>query len=143
MGMKRKYRYLTLGDREKIAEWCNSGMRPANIAEKLGFSTAAIYRELKNGFAGEVDGRKIYDPVLAERNTREKIKNRGNPLPRKGKIAEEQAVCIVKTEPTGEIKVIFSGAAPMSKTERMRIVTESIAEGIAKNMAAGAVGIEK
>ena len=130
--MKRKYKLLTFADREKIAEWCNEGLRPAAIAERLGSNLATIYRELKNGTTGEADGQRIYDPVFAEQSARTRLKNRGRPLPRKGRIAEERAICVVKNDPTtGEIKIVFSGAAPLRRKDRMRIVAAAMAKQIA------------
>ena len=54
--MVRHYKYITFSDRREIAALYQANARPADIAEKIGVSTAAIYRELKRGETVEEDG---------------------------------------------------------------------------------------
>lgn len=81
----RKYRYLTFADRKQIAAWYQSGDRPADIADRLGMSTKAIYLELKRGEPTDETGavildrnqRRAYNPVLAQQRLQENFKRRG------------------------------------------------------------------
>jgi IS30 family transposase len=77
--MKRKYRYLTLSNRNEIAEYCTNGKSPAEIAGLLDFNIATIYRELKRGGTGERDelGRIVYNAALAHEHSLDRIKKRG------------------------------------------------------------------
>ena len=69
----RRYKYITFADRKQIAAWYQSGERPADIAEKIGVSAAAVYRELKCGETVGEDGAPVldrnqrwaYNPVIA------------------------------------------------------------------------------
>jgi IS30 family transposase len=125
--MKRKYKLLTFGDREKIAEMCTAGNTLSDISEAVGVSLQTVYRELKRGFAGEIGGCKIYDPNLAETVVREKIKKRGRVNLRAG-LQSKENVAVVKVDPeTGEIKVAFSAPVSLTPGERARIVAESLA----------------
>lgn len=49
MKTDRKYRTLTWSDRLKIEAWLQVGVRPKEMAEKLGVHFVTIYRELKRG----------------------------------------------------------------------------------------------
>lgn len=71
--MTRKYRYLSESDRSRLAVWYREEKRPCDIALWLGVHTATIYTELKRGQEGGLDlnGRRVYDPVLAEQRVRE------------------------------------------------------------------------
>lgn len=81
----RKYRYITFADRKQIAAWYQAGDRPADMAERLGLSTKAIYLELKRGaYTDETGGvildrnqRRAYNPVLAQRRAQANLKRRG------------------------------------------------------------------
>lgn len=77
--MAGKYKYIEFQDRKQIAAWYVSGERPADIAEWLGVSTAAIYRELKRGATGNLDRnqRQEYNPVLAQQIVQANFKRRG------------------------------------------------------------------
>jgi hypothetical protein len=73
----KKYKYLTYSDRKKIAAHC-ADERAADIATRLGFCTATIYRELKRGITEtDANGTAIYDPDYAEHNVRRNINMRG------------------------------------------------------------------
>ena len=67
--MVRKYKYITFSDRKQIAALYQSNARPADIAEKIGVTVAAIYRELKRGETVGEDGA----PVL-DRNQRRRVR---------------------------------------------------------------------
>lgn len=81
----RKYRYITFADRKQIAAWYQAGDRPADMAERLGMSTKAIYLELKRGEDTDEAGaaildrnqRPAYNPVLAQQRVQANIKRRG------------------------------------------------------------------
>jgi len=77
--VNRKYRYITLEDRRKIAAWHLDNMRPVDIAARLGVHTATIYHELKRGNTGELDQnqRPAYDADIAQREVQEGFKRRG------------------------------------------------------------------
>ena len=72
--MVRKYKYISFSDRKQIAALYLSNTRPADIAEKIGVSAAAVYRELKRGETAGNDGapvldrnqRRAYNPVVAQ-----------------------------------------------------------------------------
>ena len=49
------YKYITFDDRKKIEKLYNDGMKITDIAVAVGFSFAAIYRELKRGYTGNYD----------------------------------------------------------------------------------------
>lgn len=75
----REYRYITLADQKQIAAWCQADDYPADMAERLGMSSKAIYLELRRGEPGcwlnlaagqaaEMETRVIgLDPAEAER----------------------------------------------------------------------------
>lgn len=81
----QKYRYITFTDRKQIAAWYQAGDRPADIAQRLGMSTKAIYLELKRGEYTDEAGaaildrnqRRAYSPVLAQQRVQANIKRRG------------------------------------------------------------------
>lgn len=83
--MVRQYRYITFADRKQIAAWYLNNDRVADMAERLGVSTAAVYRELKRGEATGDDGnmildrnqRPVYNPVLAQQTVQANFKRRG------------------------------------------------------------------
>ena len=83
--MARHYKYITFSDRREIAALYQANERPADIAEKIGVSTAAIYRELKRGETIEVDGapvldrnrRRAYNPVIAQQTVQANFRRRG------------------------------------------------------------------
>lgn len=70
-----------------MSAWYRAGERPADIAQRLDVSTAAIYRELKRGEVLNDDGsplldynqRRVYNPVLAQQRVKENFKRRGKP----------------------------------------------------------------
>ena len=69
---------LTLGKRREIERLYNKDARPSAIAV-IGVTTATIYRELKRGETGELDGHfhPAYSAEAAERAVRLSIRNRG------------------------------------------------------------------
>ena len=75
----RIYKFLTRGDRQKIAMWHLENERPCDIAKWLKVHTATIYNELQRGQNGELDKnqRLAYDPELAQRNLQKNFKCRG------------------------------------------------------------------
>ncbi len=77
--MERKYRYLGPAERAEIERLHNGGARPKLIAEKIGAHIATIYRELPNGYTGDIDeyGRRIYSAEVAQRTFERNIKRRG------------------------------------------------------------------
>ena len=81
----RQYKYLTFQDRKLIAAWNRSGERPADMAKRLGVTTATIYRELKRGETVGEDGapvldrnrRRAYNPVIAQQTVQANFRRRG------------------------------------------------------------------
>lgn len=81
----RKYRYIDFSDRKQIAARYTNGDRVADIADDLGVSTAAVYRELKRGaFLDEYGNavldrnqRPAYNPVIAQQSVQANIRRRG------------------------------------------------------------------
>ena len=81
----RQYKYISFQDRKRIAARYSSGDRVADIADGLGVSTAAVYRELKRGETADDDGavmldrnqRPAYNPVIAQQRVQESIRRRG------------------------------------------------------------------
>ena len=81
----RRYKYITFADRKQIAAWYQTNERPADIAERLGFTAAAIYRELKRGETVGDDGapvldrngRRAYNPVIAQQTVQANFRRRG------------------------------------------------------------------
>ena len=63
----------------------NAKERPADIAERLGVTTATIYRELKRGETVGEDGapvldrnrRRAYNPVIAQQTVQANFRRRG------------------------------------------------------------------
>lgn len=83
--MVRQYRYIDFQDRKKIAVLYLSNERVADIAARLGVSTAAVYRELKRGETTDGSGnvvldrnqRRAYNPVIAQQTVQANFKRRG------------------------------------------------------------------
>lgn len=83
--MVRQYRYIDFQDRKKIAALYLSNERVADIAARLGVSTAAVYRELKRGETSDESGnvvldrnqRRAYNPVIAQQTVQANFKRRG------------------------------------------------------------------
>lgn len=81
----RRYKYITFPDRKQIAALYQSNVRPADIAERLGVTTATIYRELKRGETVGDDGapvldrnqRRSYNPVVAQQTVQANFRRRG------------------------------------------------------------------
>jgi IS30 family transposase len=75
----RRYKYIEFQDRKQLAVWYASGDRPADIAERMGVTTATIYRELKRGYTGNLDRnqRPEYNPVVAQQTTQAAFQRRG------------------------------------------------------------------
>lgn len=74
------YRYLTYEDRRKLAALYAAGESLTDIAFELGVHLATVYRELKRGTTGELDGngRNGYDPELAQRTVQDSFKRKGH-----------------------------------------------------------------
>ena len=83
--MVRKYKYISFSDRKQIAALYQTNARPADIAEKIGVTTATIYRELKRGETVGEDGapvldrnrRRAYNPVVAQQTVQANFGRRG------------------------------------------------------------------
>ena len=83
--MVRKYKYITFSDWKQIAALYQSNTRPADIAERLGVTTATIYRELKRGETVGEDGapvldrnqRRAYNPVIVQQTVQASFGRRG------------------------------------------------------------------
>ena len=77
--MGRKLRYLGPNERAEIEKLHNGGAPAAVIAGRIGAHVATVYRELQNGYTGDVDeyGRKVYKADLAQENFERNIKRRG------------------------------------------------------------------
>ena len=83
--MVRKYKYISFSDRKQIAALYQTNARPADIAEKIGVTTATIYRELKRGETVGEDGapvldrnrRRAYNPVVAQQKVQASFRRRG------------------------------------------------------------------
>ena len=83
--MVRKYKYISFSDRKQIAALYQTNARPADIAEKIGVTTATIYRELKRGETVGEDGapvldrnrRRAYNPVVAQQTVQANCGRRG------------------------------------------------------------------
>ena len=83
--MVRKYKYISFSDRKQIAALYLSNARPVDIAEKIGVSAAAVYRELKRGETSGDDGapvldrnqRRAYNPVVAQQTVQANFRRRG------------------------------------------------------------------
>ena len=74
-----KYRYISMADRRKIAEWYLNGDRPCDMAERLGIHVSTIYNELRRGQTDELDKnqRPAYNPELAQRTVQANLRQRG------------------------------------------------------------------
>ena len=66
--------------RDKIEALYNTGVPVKEIAEELGYSGAAIYRELKRGYITNQDGEKKYSADSAQKEADLKKANKGAPL---------------------------------------------------------------
>ena len=83
--MARHYKYITFSDRREIAALYQANERPADIAGRLGVTTATIYRELKRGETVGEDGapvldrnrRRAYNPVIAQQTVQASFRRRG------------------------------------------------------------------
>ena len=83
--MVRKYKYISFSDRKQIAALYQTNARPADIAEKIGVTTATIYREVKRGETVGEDGapvldrnrRRAYNPVIAQQTVQANFGRRG------------------------------------------------------------------
>lgn len=85
--MVRQYRYLDFQDRKQISARYLNGDRVADIADGLGVTDAAVYRELKRGEALDESGnvildrnqRRAYNPVIAQQRVQANFRRRGKP----------------------------------------------------------------
>lgn len=75
----KKYKYLILTERQKMAEMYKNGDRIADIAQALEVNSGTVYNELKRGFTGRLDinQRREYDPELGQRRAMEGLRKRG------------------------------------------------------------------
>jgi len=79
-------RYFDYNDRERFAELYAEGVPLCEIAEAMNTSLATVYREIARGDTGKYleNGRKRYDPRLAEEKFQTGIKNRGRAMKAEG-----------------------------------------------------------
>ena len=86
--MARHYKHINFSDfsgRREFAALYQANARPADIAGRLGVTTAAIYRELKRGETVGEDGRPVldrnrrraYTPVVAQQKVQVSFRRRG------------------------------------------------------------------
>jgi IS30 family transposase len=77
--LARKYKILSFTDRQKIAALYSSGERACDIAERIGVSTATVYRDLQRGQAGGLNKnlQQAYSPEAAQRKAQAGFKRRG------------------------------------------------------------------
>lgn len=75
----KKYKYLQLSERRKLAHMYRRGDRIADIADALGVNANTIYNEIRRGFTGHLDEnqRREYDPDLAQKSIQEGLRRRG------------------------------------------------------------------
>lgn len=73
-------KYLTLGDRKRIAEMYDGEARVVDMAYRIGCHPSTIYQELQRGYTGKLDGnqRRGYDPIKAHEAAMAAIRARGN-----------------------------------------------------------------
>lgn len=73
------YKYITFDDRKKIEKLYNDGMKITDIAVAVGFSFAAVYRELKRGYTGNYDSnmQPEYNAEIAQVTFCKSLKSRG------------------------------------------------------------------
>lgn len=73
-------KYLTLKDRRLIAKRYKEEVRVLDIANEIGCHPGTIYEELRRGDTGalDVNQRREYDPVLAQKKAQAAIRRRGN-----------------------------------------------------------------
>ena len=62
--MARKYKRIVFADRQRIEAMYKSGIKPEDIAKKIGVHVATIYRELERGGAKDGTG---YNADTAQR----------------------------------------------------------------------------
>ena len=74
--MSRKLRYLGPNERAEIEKLHNGGAPAAVIAGRIGAHVATVYRELQNGYIGDVDeyDRKEYRAARGNNQRREGIR---------------------------------------------------------------------
>ena len=81
MKKDRKYRRLTWSDRLKIEAWMQVGVRPKEMAEKLGVHFVTIYRELKRGqyvrMKTDLTTEIRYSPDISEKKKQEYLRAKG------------------------------------------------------------------
>lgn len=72
-------KYLTLKDRREIERLYGENVSPREIAVAVGVTTATIYREIKRGETGKLNGhyRPAYSAETAEWRIRRSVRNRG------------------------------------------------------------------
>jgi len=75
----KKYKYLALRDRRKLAFMYRRGDRIQDIADALEVNPNTIYNEIKRGFTGKLDAnqRREYDPELGQKKAMDGLRRRG------------------------------------------------------------------
>ncbi len=81
----RRYKMIDFSARKLIAARYAENARVADIADEVGVTTAAVYRELKRGESVGDDGRVLlnhskrpaYNPVIAQQRFQENLRRRG------------------------------------------------------------------
>ena len=64
----REFKHITMEDRREIERLYNAGVKPTEIAQRIGVHHATIYRELRSGDTGAMDanGRIGYSAEIAQ-----------------------------------------------------------------------------
>ena len=75
----KKYKYLRLNDRKRLAELYEGGETVAEIARVMDVHPGTVYNELRRGYTGKLDCnlRRQYDPDKAQRSISATLRNRG------------------------------------------------------------------
>lgn len=85
----KRYKYLTLEDRELFEKEYAAGARVADIADMVGIHTGTAYKELARGCILDEYGeptldhnqRQAYSAAVAQRRTQEALRRRGKRNP--------------------------------------------------------------
>ena len=75
----KKYKYLQLADRKRLAKMYERGDRIKDIAAALGVNQNTVYNEIERGFTGKLDvnQRRQYDPNRAQKAVMDGLRRRG------------------------------------------------------------------
>lgn len=81
----RQFRHLSYSDRLRLETMCIDGVKPKDIADRLGVHVSTVYREVKRGRCVHLNYRtwtfeERYNPEGAEKRYRENLAAKGAPL---------------------------------------------------------------